>query len=367
MKRAALLVAMAVFALGGLTGCPAKKERDGKTPDMSNPSAQVQGIQSTPPCPDCYLRSCPFIIRNTKENIIEKDSKSQSPALKGKCLEPVDYVVETQPGEFRARLMDTFALEGGSRELGPITLRSAGKDETNPVNSDVPLYEPLYKGVNLCEGEAYAVTGMERTRAAEQGHLPRLEGLRGKAMLVPGYWKQGRWQAPIPGGKPVSTLACMTGVIAKCVHWGYIPGFLFQGNTDLGPFHHACVQAARALYTEDKTKSFTCSGTEFDIYDALNIQRKTMESTAFESLWNEEGLVCIARSRWGMCEGELQQANVSLAPGQCTDPVKEPGQVWQASTPLQRAALIAISSAPGRSARACPTQLKPDEACQTNP
>jgi uncharacterized protein YjbI with pentapeptide repeats len=116
-----------------------------------------------------------------------------------------------------------------------------------------------------------------------------------------------RWAIPISGswdatGKHVDdpnvfTFGCTSGVIAKCVRWGYKPWKTVDGAS-LAPYHQACTRMARADYCGDGTPH-TQNGTMIDMYDIMGIQKS--ESGAdflFEAAWTPEGAYCISKERW---------------------------------------------------------------------
>ncbi|MEO0537615.1 MAG: ADYC domain-containing protein [Cyanobacteria bacterium P01_A01_bin.123] len=93
------------------------------------------------------------------------------------------------------------------------------------------------------------------------------------------------------------TFACTSGVIGKCVLWGYHPQQTVEGYS-LQDLHQACTRMARADYCGDGV-SHTRDGTEIDIYDRLSIQMPTTHSAmAFEAAWGPDGAVWISRTRW---------------------------------------------------------------------
>ena len=103
-----------------------------------------------------------------------------------------------------------------------------------------------------------------------------------------------------PGRDGEITVSCISGVVAKCVRWGYPPWSRGPGGEDLAPFHAACVRMARADYCGDG-HPHTKDGTSIDNYDDLGIQRRGAADDAtyvFEAGWSPAGAVCVAHPRW---------------------------------------------------------------------
>lgn len=65
-----------------------------------------------------------------------------------------------------------------------------------------------------------------------------------KAIPVQGAWDSSGAHILSPSE---FTFGCTSGVVAKCVRWGYKP-WQSKGSTPLGPYHEACVRMARADY-----------------------------------------------------------------------------------------------------------------------
>lgn len=103
-----------------------------------------------------------------------------------------------------------------------------------------------------------------------------------------------------PGRDGEITISCISGVVAKCVRWGYPPWEKGPGGEDLAPFHASCVRMARADYCGDGAPH-TKDGTSIDNFDDLGIQARGARDDAayvFEAGWSPQGAVCVARTRW---------------------------------------------------------------------
>lgn len=128
---------------------------------------------------------------------------------------------------------------------------------------------------------------------------------------------RGRWDAT--GAKrdtdTAISLGCTSGVLAKCVRWGYRPWEVKNG-VPLEQHHQACTRMARADYCGNGT-SYTVEGTKVDIYDVVPVlTRNPSLLSLFESSWTPDGAYCIARERWLSLTGLLPPnctANFELA------------------------------------------------------
>lgn len=103
-----------------------------------------------------------------------------------------------------------------------------------------------------------------------------------------------------PGRDGEITVSCVSGVVAKCVRWGYPPWEKSADGQSLAPFHAACVRMARADYCGDGTPH-TKQGTSIDNFDDLGIQKRGAAddpSYVFEAGWSPQGAVCVAHTRW---------------------------------------------------------------------
>lgn len=94
------------------------------------------------------------------------------------------------------------------------------------------------------------------------------------------------------------TFGCTSGVLAKCVRFGYKPWKNIQGKS-LRAFYQACTRMVRADYCGNG-KSHTREGTLINIYDVLDIQTQTPNDRGmvFEAAWKADGATCINHPRW---------------------------------------------------------------------
>jgi hypothetical protein len=94
--------------------------------------------------------------------------------------------------------------------------------------------------------------------------------IEGEPLCAPGdegMFVAGRWDESGAHSLEADelTYACMSGVIAKCVAWGYAPW-------QVGPeVHQTCTRLARADYCGDGNP-WTLEGTRIDVYDVLGVQ-----------------------------------------------------------------------------------------------
>jgi hypothetical protein len=268
-----------------------------------------------------------------------KDHLPQGALLRGQCLERltrVEHGATAQPEDYVG-----YPEKGESLSL---KISEAGIEHLINGSDAVKLYTVKAEdGRSFCPTEAYTPTPEEFSRRCPSGGegCSYFEELKGKAMLVPGYWVGNTWTPSTTS----YTVSCISGAIAKCIQWGYRPD-AFQGHElqrPLGELFRACVHAARATYKNDD-QVYTCQGTRVDMYDAWNIQRKQVAEYTFESLWGKYGLVCMKRARYPGCEG------LPIAPD-CEDPSPGVGKDWQGSE-----GLIAVSSSSSNDLHGkCPT------------
>jgi hypothetical protein len=117
-----------------------------------------------------------------------------------------------------------------------------------------------------------------------------------RAIPVAGVWDDSGARSD-PAG--YFTFGCTSGVIAKCVRWGYRPWEAIQGRS-LRPYHQACTRMARADYCGNG-RSHTREGTLIDVYDDLGVQTRVPGSgMLFEAAWVEDGAYCISKGRWSL-------------------------------------------------------------------
>ena len=99
------------------------------------------------------------------------------------------------------------------------------------------------------------------------------------------------------------TLACTTGVIAKCYRWGYRPWIADSGTQLMEDMHWTCTRLARADWCGDGVPH-TTDGTLINVWDNLPTQIQTYGTPPggleFDSGWNTSGATCLSSNRWGV-------------------------------------------------------------------
>jgi hypothetical protein len=232
------------------------------------------------------------------------DVNPQSRGYRGGYLQNFHYFFaqgDHVPPQVLPKHVTGYLVEFGDVE---VELTSANVDGC-VTSGVVPLYDVRVQTtdglMNPCAQQLYS-SGPDNVCLKEPITL-----LQERAIAVPGAWSEedGHYYET-KDDKPVFTLACMTGVAAKCVNWGYPP----WGNHDGAPadYFTACVQAARAEYK--RATAYTCTGTLIDVYDRLNIQTPSTSSETpllFEAAWSKDGPICINQPRFPACEEQVQQ------------------------------------------------------------
>jgi hypothetical protein len=132
-----------------------------------------------------------------------------------------------------------------------------------------------------------------QTGAKQNVCLPDSTGMA-KALPLLGSWDQTG--AHVDSASEI-TFSCTSGVLAKCVRWGYRPWQKVHG-VSLSPYHQACTRMARADYCGNGV-SHTKDGTTIEIYDNLSVRKKRPDSPMyFEAAWTPDGAYCISKERW---------------------------------------------------------------------
>lgn len=98
------------------------------------------------------------------------------------------------------------------------------------------------------------------------------------------------------------TFACPSGVLHKCVSWGYQPWAVGE------ELHQSCTRLARADYCGTGTP-WTRDGTLIDVYDVAGVQSPTGEAgLSFEAGWGPAGAVCVSEPRYRVSDAEGEVA-----------------------------------------------------------
>lgn len=175
-----------------------------------------------------------------------------------------------------------------------VAMTSTGmQDPCNPSPIGLELYTVTQNGTNLCEGQPYAYSVEDQCSID-----PDFQALSGKAFRVAGAFVDGQYRTEV-NGKEVFSLSCMSGAVAKCAHWGYVPGSEAGALTD---HFAACVHAARAEYQAGT--AYTCPGTIVDFFDTIGIQPPSLQpGLVVEAAWGKNGLLCLNSARFPACQG----------------------------------------------------------------
>jgi hypothetical protein len=119
----------------------------------------------------------------------------------------------------------------------------------------------------------------------------------------------------------VVTMACDTGAIVACLHWGYAPWSTQTGAPDKSEdLFASCLQAKRAAYFvgQGDFTSYTKTGTPISRWDPYGILSEDMNM--LEAIWSPQGVVCFTpeHARGYQKAGYPQVTNVHNVP-QCAN------------------------------------------------
>lgn len=169
-----------------------------------------------------------------------------------------------------------------------------------------PIYEVTVttadgkKGRNLCAGQTY--------KDIHPGREAKAKKLEQRAIAVPGYriYESGAYSVTGKNGEKAFSLACATGVSAKCVLLGYSPS-----SPETKDMYNACLHAMRGEFMSGKNTSYTCPDTLVDVYDRDGIQKPESDpgisgQLAFEAAWGKDSILCMSRARYAACDAELK-------------------------------------------------------------
>lgn len=141
--------------------------------------------------------------------------------------------------------------------------------EVDPDDPSLHWYELTHEGRSVCS-----------------------DGTRG--LFVRGVWDEtGARQDGLADDATIAfTFSCASGVIAKCVGWGYAPD---EVGADV---HQSCTRLARADYCGDG-RAHTVDGTLVDVYDRMGVmQPEPGSELEFEAGWGPDGATCVSRPRY---------------------------------------------------------------------
>jgi hypothetical protein len=119
-------------------------------------------------------------------------------------------------------------------------------------------------------------------------------GEGGRGLFVGGVWDESgaRHESWADADDISHTFSCETGVLAKCVEWGYAQ------HTAGVAAHQTCTRMARADYC-GSGEPHTVDGTVIDVFDTLGVQQSDASlDLAFEAGWGPDGALCVSQPRW---------------------------------------------------------------------
>jgi hypothetical protein len=132
---------------------------------------------------------------------------------------------------------------------------------------------------------------------AYQGQNICGDGIKGT--FVPGLWNlQNGDRVPadqVPANVAPFSFSCTTGVLAKCVLWGYKPWL----GSEASDMHQSCMRMAQADYCGNAVPH-TRNGTIIDVVDVQGIQKQASKpgEMSFEAAWGPNGAVCVNQTRY---------------------------------------------------------------------
>ncbi len=171
-------------------------------------------------------------------------------------------------------------IEVGDASAGGYVVRINGilHDTTTPGSIPLTLYEMSFRNRQTGKWEPLCNIGPD-------GHA--------MAVPMPGYWTQDGVYRALNDGK--FSLSCTSGAHVKCLRLGYAPWATGPDGESLTAYHQACTRMMRADYCGDG-RAHTLPGQMVMIYDRRGRWPDQMFGR-FEALWDENGAVCLKRSR----------------------------------------------------------------------
>ncbi len=168
------------------------------------------------------------------------------------------------------------------------TLRDGTAVELAIIGSELDAADPA--------GETVLYSALMRRSGRDEWENPCLSDAMQdrRAIAVAGIWDTTGAHIDKLG---YFTFACVSGVVAKCVRWGYRP-WQQRNGISLKNHHQACTRMARADYCGNGG-SHTREGTAIEFFD--NLGGRTIAVTPgmqFEAAWTEDGATCMRRPRW---------------------------------------------------------------------
>lgn len=223
--------------------------------------------------------------------------------------------------------------KGGDKNTVVKFTKQKDHDPCHKGGDWLPLYFVELDGRNLCDIKDQQNDIPDHEADSACGGKDNRKKLFGKAIAIPGWWNEKGEYKDKKGDKDVFTFACISGIAAKCAHWGYIPWLKYdkksgkwgEGGEDLKKYYIACVHAARADYGADGD-SMTCDRTTVDIFDDLGI--RVCSDVGFpkdkvaelESSWKGDGHPsCVRKGRYNGCEEKIKKKWGKEVDSKCDD------------------------------------------------
>ncbi|HTE52177.1 MAG TPA: ADYC domain-containing protein [Kofleriaceae bacterium] len=292
-----------------LQGTPPGEEEQGTSLQGAPPDEEMQGTGLQGPAPGEDMQGTSLQGAPPGEDLQGTSLQGQAPGedIQGTSL---------QGGRARRAYRGLGDLNGARLRLasgaGAVILRDG--EMVAPGFDDSTSLEGIELEATAPDGRTF---GVEVTRAMFDGRTRLIElAADGLPVCEPGQAGvivTGRWDATGAhvDDPDVVTFSCASGVIAKCVSWGYGPWVV-------GPeVHAACTRLARADYCGDGTP-WTMDGTHIGVYDTLGVQTRLAAGTmVFEAGWSPAGAVCVARTRYAIHDASgdrLEPACVAALP-----------------------------------------------------
>lgn len=251
----------------------------------------------------------------------------QSHLVRGGCLQNFQHFYDERGSVPPAKPLNAITAYHYKYNNIALTVKKTSTTSVSDAHGKPIAHVPLYRvSAKTKQGQLDLCTG-QFVDESEAGAADPSRDQEGTAVAVPGYWrfKRGTYLDSLDKGEKVFTLACTrrseskrapaesrtwpgnSGAAGKCVELGYVPWAKApKSGAKLDGHFRACVAATRAQYGNDG-KSFTCRGTEIDIYDNVGIKNRDGQSSAtyaFEAAWGGEGLICRTRPRYKACEDD---------------------------------------------------------------
>jgi hypothetical protein len=224
--------------------------------------------------------------------------------LRNVRVERGEVVAERGSTTLRGIALDEARFQAQVRNLKATPPVSALLDfRVTAVRSEDPDHDPTETGNTFL----YTIEVQNPADGAWRNACPADDDGRRVAIPLAAIWDE---RGDRLESSSMFTLACTSGVIAKCYRWGYRPWV--TGYGDLVATHQTCTRMARADYCGIGEPN-THNGTEINMWDNIPrpgpIQKHggflglPPPGMLFEAAWNPGGAVCLSHSRWLLDDG----------------------------------------------------------------